>query len=281
MLEKTFAQYEYEGWQRNAADYDTIDLPTTRQAIAPILDSLGNLSGQQVLEIASGTGHLAAAALQQGAIVVGVDVAPRMVALAQQQVPTGAEFLIGDAADLPFEDARFDAAVCSFGLMHFADPERVLCETARVLKPGGICSFTIWQSPDQGNEFFGLVAQVLEIHADRAIELPPAPPSYALADPAMREAMLAQAGLGIIQVKTLPIAWPLQGRETLVEFIAKGSVRTRMLYERQTTEVQARIREALLEAILPYLEAGKVEIACPAVLVTACAIAPVPKLNIT
>ena len=52
MSEKTFAQHEQEGWQRNAADYDEIDLPTTIQAIAPILDSVGDLHGLHVLELA-------------------------------------------------------------------------------------------------------------------------------------------------------------------------------------------------------------------------------------
>jgi hypothetical protein len=41
MNDKTFADYEREGWQRNAADYDTIDLPATRQAIAPLLTMWG------------------------------------------------------------------------------------------------------------------------------------------------------------------------------------------------------------------------------------------------
>ena len=104
------------------------------------------------------------------------------------------------------------------------------------------------------------------------VDLPPAPPSYALADPAMRESMLAQAGFGTTQVQALPIVWPLRGRETLVEFIVKGSVRTRMLYERQTAEVQAQIQAALVEAILPYLAVGKAGIACPALLVTTRAV---------
>ena len=92
----TFSQLERDGWQRNAADYDAIDLPATRQAFAPLLDSLGDLHGRHVLEVAFGTGHLAAEALARGATVVGVDVAPAMVALARQHVP-GASFYEGDA----------------------------------------------------------------------------------------------------------------------------------------------------------------------------------------
>ena len=41
MHEETFAQLERDGWQRNAADYDAVDLPATRQAFGPLLDSLG------------------------------------------------------------------------------------------------------------------------------------------------------------------------------------------------------------------------------------------------
>jgi ubiquinone/menaquinone biosynthesis C-methylase UbiE len=135
MHEKTFSQYEREGWERNAADYDTIDLPATRQAIRPLLDSVAELHGRRVLELASGTGHLAEHAVARGATVVGVDVATNMVVLASQRVP-GATFQEGDAEALPFEDAHFDVVLCCFGLLHFAQPAQALREAARVLKPG-------------------------------------------------------------------------------------------------------------------------------------------------
>ena len=83
MNEKTFAQFEQEGWESNAADYDEIDLPATSQAFAPLLESVGNLHGRRVLEVASGTGHLAEQVVARGATVVGVDVAPSMVAQAR------------------------------------------------------------------------------------------------------------------------------------------------------------------------------------------------------
>ncbi len=130
MHENTFSQYEREGWERNAADYDAIDLPATHQAIAPLLDSVGDLRGRRVLEVASGTGHLEEHAVACGAAGVGVDVAPHMVALARQRVP-GATFHEGDAEALPFEDEHFDVVLCCFGLLHFAQPAQALRETAR------------------------------------------------------------------------------------------------------------------------------------------------------
>ena len=154
MHEKTFAHYEREGWERNAADYDAIDFPATRQAIAPLLDSVGELHGRRVLELASGTGHLAEHAVARGATVVGVDVAANMVALAGQRVPD-ATFQEGDAEALPFENEHFDVVLCGFGLLHFTQPAQALREAARVLKPGGTCAFTVWYGRSRGTLFFG------------------------------------------------------------------------------------------------------------------------------
>ncbi len=268
MNEKTFAQYEQEGWQRNAADYDEIDIPATSQAIAPLLDSVGDLHSLRVLELASGTGHLAEHAVARGATVVGIDVAANMVELARQRV-SNATFHEGDAEALPFEDASFDAVLCCFGFLHFAHPEQALREAARVLKPGGTCAFTVWQGPEKGSEFFRLILGTYQAHAEMEVGLPSAPPLFALADPAVHEPMLTQAGFGDIQTQDVAIVWPLRGPETTFDFVLKGAVRTRMLYERQTPAIQQRIREALIAGTMPYVRDGKGGIPCPAALVTA------------
>ena len=269
MIEKTFVQCELEDWQRKAADYDDIAIPATSQAIGPLLDSIGDLHGLRVLELASGTGLLAEKAATHGAIVVGIDTASNMVELARRRVPSGAEFYEGDAEALSFKDESFHAVLCSFGLLHFARPEQALCEAARVLKPGGICAFTVWQGPETGNEFFRLIIGTFKAHIKLEAGLPPAPPLFALADPEVHSPMLTQAGFGDIHAQEIAIVWPLAGPETTFEFVLKGAVRTRMVYDRQPLAIQQRIREALIAGTMPYMRDGKAGIPCPAVLVTA------------
>jgi SAM-dependent methyltransferase len=266
MSDQTFSELEREGWQRNASEYDNVDLPATRQAFAPLLDSVGALRGRHVLELASGTGHVAAEAVARGATVVGVDVAPNMIALARQRVP-GASFREANAEALPFHDNEFDYVLCCFGLLHFAQPAQALREAARVLKPGGILSFTVWCAPEQGGEFLGLILKTYQSHANMDVGLPPAPPMFALADRGVRDPMLTEAGFQEIRARDIAIVWPIGGPETPFEFVLKGAVRTRMVYERQIPEIQQRIREALAAATIPYVKAGGIP--SPAVLVTA------------
>ena len=266
MSGETFSELEREGWQRTAREYDEFTLPATRQAFAPLLDSVGELRGRRVLEVASGTGHLAADAAARGAEVVGVDVAPNMVELARRRVP-GARFHEGPAEALPLPDAQCDVALCCFGLLHFAEPDRAFAEMARVLKPGGTLAFTVWYGPDQGGEFLGLVFKAYQSHADMDVDLPPAPPMFALADRGIRDPMLKAAGFVAVRDREVPIVWPIRGPETVMEFVLKGSVRSRMIYDRQRPQAQQRICDAIVSATTPYLKAGGIP--SPAVLVTA------------
>ena len=83
----TFAQAELEGWDRNAADYDALVLPATCQAFGPILESLDTIKNTKVLEMASGTGHLAQLLTDKGAEVTAIDFAPEMIHSARRRFP--------------------------------------------------------------------------------------------------------------------------------------------------------------------------------------------------
>lgn len=99
-----------------------------------------------VLDVACGPGNVTralAAGVGRDGLVVGLDTAPAMLARAVADTPapgpddTDVCYVRGDAADLPFRDATFDA-VCCFGALYlFDDPWTALDGMIRVLRPGG------------------------------------------------------------------------------------------------------------------------------------------------
>jgi len=100
--------------------------------------------GERILDVATGTGVVAARIQRTGATVVGLDFSAGMVAEARRKHPK-IEFVEGDAQKLPFGDDTFDAVTISFGLRNVEDPKLALAEMYRVLKPGGrlvICEFS-------------------------------------------------------------------------------------------------------------------------------------------
>ncbi len=141
MAGRTFRDAELAGWDRKAGSYDGTLGSVTPQAIGPLLDAAGAAPGVRLLDIACGTGALAAEAARRGTEVVGMDFAPGMVAEAARRHP-GVEFRAGDAEAIPLPDASVDAVTCSFGMLHMERPDRVLAEAARVLRPGGRLAMT-------------------------------------------------------------------------------------------------------------------------------------------
>ena len=92
----------------------------------------------------------------------------------------GIDFRVGDAEAIPLADASVDAVTCSFGMLHMERPERVLVEVARVLRPvTGRFALTSWTSD---GEFFALVGQAVQAHADMGVPLPLAPPMFRFGD---------------------------------------------------------------------------------------------------
>jgi demethylmenaquinone methyltransferase / 2-methoxy-6-polyprenyl-1,4-benzoquinol methylase len=95
--------------------------------------------GDRALDVATGTGDLAVALkdrVGEGGEVVGLDFSERMLELARVKAPD-VRFESGNALDLPYADAEFDAVTVGFGARNFADLRAGLAEMARVTRPGG------------------------------------------------------------------------------------------------------------------------------------------------
>lgn len=105
--------------------------------------------GSRVLDVATGTGDLAVALRGRGAEVVGMDFSEEMLVHARRKAPD-VRFEWGNALELGYEDASFDAATVGFGARNFADLEKGIAEMARVVRPGGrvvILEITTPQKP--------------------------------------------------------------------------------------------------------------------------------------
>ena len=72
--------------------------------------------------------------------IVGIDLSPSMLLWAGRHATTDGRvrFIVGDAADLPFDDASVDLVVSTLSLHHWSEPADVFAEIARVLRPGGV-----------------------------------------------------------------------------------------------------------------------------------------------
>ena len=173
--------------------------PVTLLASEPLLEAVGLTPGMRLLDVASGPGSVAAAALRRGASPVGVDLSPRMVELARRLNPA-IEFREADVEHLPFPDQSFDAVVCSFGLGHFPLPEAAVAECLRVVKAGGRMAFAWWGEPSR-QRVQGLFRDaVAEVGAAPAPDLPAKHSMLRFCDPAALSGLLREAGLSDVIV---------------------------------------------------------------------------------
>jgi SAM-dependent methyltransferase len=119
----------------------------------------------RVLEIAAGTGvvtRVMARLLPEEVSIVATDLNRAMLdqaALAGTE--RSVEWRQADAMLLPFPDGMFDAVVCQFGVMFFPGKSKAFSEARRVLKPGGVFIFNVWDRITE-NEFADTVTTALE-----------------------------------------------------------------------------------------------------------------------
>ncbi len=110
---------------------------------------------KDLLDVATGTGDVAinVARKIENCAVTGIDLSDEMVRYAEQKVEerglsSRIDLLVGDAEQLPFAEASFDATTASFGVRNFGDLPKGLSEMCRVLRGGGSCFVMEFSRPD-------------------------------------------------------------------------------------------------------------------------------------
>lgn len=118
-----------------------------------LIKSLKKYRPKKILDVATGTGDLALAALiLDPVLVTGVDIAAGMLEVGRKKIEARGESLRiklveGDSENLPFETGEFDAVTVAFGVRNFEDTQKGLSEMARVLRPGGVVAILEFTMP--------------------------------------------------------------------------------------------------------------------------------------
>ena len=146
--------------------YETYLVPLIFEPYAADLaNRLKSKSLYRMLEIAAGTGVVTralASVLPESVHIVATDLNQAMLDQAcVAGTARSVEWRQADAMQLPFADGTFDAVVCQFGVMFFPEKSRAFSEALRVLRPGGVFIFNVWDRIAE-NEFADTVTTALE-----------------------------------------------------------------------------------------------------------------------
>lgn len=126
-----------------------IDKLWRRKAIRLISGS----SPESILDVATGTGDFAVAALKTGARkITGIDISREMIGVGQEKIrklrlEDKITLMTGDSEEINFPDQSFDAATVAFGVRNFENLSRGLDELFRVLKQGGTLCVLEFSNP--------------------------------------------------------------------------------------------------------------------------------------
>jgi ubiquinone/menaquinone biosynthesis C-methylase UbiE len=156
-----------------SGDFDAV-VPFIWEAGGAAADGAACGPGDRVLDIAAGSGNAAIQAAMRGADVVASDLTPELFEAGRRRAADNGvelEWVEADAEALPFEDASFDAAISTFGIMFAPRQSVAAAELARVVRPGGRIGLASWRPSGFVAEMFATIASFL--NPPPPVEAPP------------------------------------------------------------------------------------------------------------
>jgi SAM-dependent methyltransferase len=234
-----------EGWGHAAVDFAAISEPANCREYVSLHHRLGVDAGDELLDVACGSGLALELARARGATVCGLDASARLVAVARDRNPDS-DIQVGDMNALPWDPASFDV-VTSFRGIWGTTPGAVP-EIYRVLRPGGRLGITVWGHLKMSPGAWALAP--FRLAATEKVDNQAA--MVSLGRPGAGEQLLESCGFTAIERAEIPFAWEFADPELYVRALAS----TGPAYEAIQNAGQAEFHRQALEFAQAQLRDG-------------------------
>jgi SAM-dependent methyltransferase len=215
-----------------AGDYAAVAERIDEVPPRDLLDRIGVREGEDVLDVATGTGNVALRAAAAGAKVIGLDLTPELFETAWKRMDewgVAVDWVEGDAEELPFDDESFDVVTSVFGVQFAPRHQIVAGELGRVTRRGGRIGLVNWTPEGLIGELFKIMGRYM-----------PPPPSYASPPPLWGSEPYVRglfAGTGVeLEFERGYNPWRFDSADEFVSFMEANYGPTLKARERLTAE---------------------------------------------
>lgn len=226
-----------------------------------MVDALDPQLGETILELAAGpgdTGFAAAVRLGTDGRLISTDVAPEMVAAAEERGRelglANVEYRVVDAQEIDLSDESVDGVLCRWGYMLVRDPAKAFTETFRVLRSGGRVAFVVWAEAD-ANPWGTAVGRALLGLGLIERPDPDAPGPFRLGDPGRVRELVRDSGFEDPEIENVPVTWRHESLDDYWAVTADLSFLLSTALDAVDSAVISQVRSRVAEALLPYTDA--------------------------